>query len=150
MGKSTFKKGQYYAAKYDGINGDLLLGQIKSVRSDGEILLTNLLTGNLSTKKAEVLAQRNKRIKKKQADEMLALWEKTRSKKQVRDFALDAEPFDGYKKQAKVEEPKLDIMGMLDITPVLPGIQLAPMPVLERIANALEQIAKYMGNMRLG
>lgn len=65
---------QYYAAKYNGSNGDLIVGRVKSVRSNGDVILTNLLTGNRSTKATKatkILLHRNHRITKKQADELV-------------------------------------------------------------------------------
>lgn len=68
---SSIKAGQYYAARYQGHNGDLIVGRVKSVRATGEVVLVNLLTDQLSTKSIGVLALRNKRISKAQAVELV-------------------------------------------------------------------------------
>ena len=67
MSKHNLKKGQLYAAKFKGANGDLILGEIKSVRRDGDVILTNLLTGNRSTKSRKVLESRNHLVTKQDA-----------------------------------------------------------------------------------
>jgi len=89
MSAKTVRAGHYYAAKYHGENGDLILGKVKSVRSNGEVVCANLLSGDVSTKAVDVLASRNHRISKAQADELLALWEETGDRKQVRDSAVN-------------------------------------------------------------
>lgn len=61
------KKEQHWVAKTRGDNGDLVVGCVKSVRTSGEVILTNLLTGNISTKKSSVLLTRNKYVTKTQA-----------------------------------------------------------------------------------
>lgn len=66
-----FKKGQYVVCRYDGDNGDLIVGKVESVRSNGEVLLTNLLTNGHSVKSHAVLVARNKIVPKKVA---LHLW----------------------------------------------------------------------------
>ena len=94
---STIKAGHYYAAAYNGNNGDLILGVVRSVRTTGHVVLDNLLSGTTSTKKTEVLQRRNKRISKKQADELLKLFNKTHDKQKVRAAAVGV---------AKVREKK--------------------------------------------
>lgn len=65
------RKDQYVLCKYNGDNGDLIVGRIESVRRGGDVLLTNLLTGNRSVKKSEVLLRRNVVVHKKYADEVV-------------------------------------------------------------------------------
>lgn len=55
----NYRAGQYVIVKFNGKNGDLIVGHIKSVRRSGEVVLINLLTNKISTKKAEVLEIRN-------------------------------------------------------------------------------------------
>jgi hypothetical protein len=74
--KEKVKARQYWAVRHNGDNGDLILGRVKSVRTTGEVVLTNLLTGKLSTKKINVLLVRNKRIKKEQADVILDIYQR--------------------------------------------------------------------------
>lgn len=69
--KTNPKKDQYYAAKYKGSNGDLIIGKVKSVRRDGDVILTNLLTGNKSTKSIKILAARNHQVTKSEADKIV-------------------------------------------------------------------------------
>jgi hypothetical protein len=72
MRETRIKKGQYWAAKYHGQNGDLILGRVKSVRHSGEVILENLLADSKpSTKQTETLIQRNQRISKADADRIL-------------------------------------------------------------------------------
>lgn len=73
-------KGWFYAAKYNGSNGDLVLGRVRSVRTDGEVILTNLLTGNRAVKGTEILLKRNHKITKKEADALQALYNRTKDK----------------------------------------------------------------------
>jgi hypothetical protein len=72
--QSPFQKGHYYAAKYRGTGGDLILGEVQSVRTSGHIVLTNLLSGKTATKKADVLKCRNKRVSKAQAKKILSAY----------------------------------------------------------------------------
>ena len=67
MANNGFKAGQYYACKYNGDNGDLIVGCVKSVRRNGDVILDNLLSGGRSVKSAEVLAKRNVRVTRPQA-----------------------------------------------------------------------------------
>jgi len=92
MKEQTIKAGQYYATQYNGDNGDLIVGKVKSVRTTGKVLLENLLSGKISTKKADVLRRRNKRITKAQADELVGLYEQN-SKAEVRALAVRMKPY---------------------------------------------------------
>jgi hypothetical protein len=87
MPNHVFKAGHYYAAAYNGDNGDLIVGRVRSVRTTGEVLLTNMITGKISTKSADVLGSRNKRITKTQAWE-LAEYAEHHSKAEVRKLAV--------------------------------------------------------------
>jgi len=98
MKEQTIKAGQYYAAKYQGDNGDLIVGKVKSVRTTGEVILENLLSGKIATKKVSVLQVRNKRITKAQAAELVDLYEQN-SKAEVRALAVRMKPY------ANGEEP---------------------------------------------
>lgn len=104
--KSAFKKGQFYAAKHKGNNGDLIVGEVKSVRKNGDVILTNLLTGNRSVKGADILRKRNKRISKSQADELLAIYEQTDDKQHVREMAVDLPAYDEAQQEISFEPPK--------------------------------------------
>lgn len=96
--KCEFKAGQYYAAKYHGDNGDLIVGRVKSVRTTGEVILVNLLSGKIATKGADVLRRRNKRITKEQADKLVKLYEQN-SKEEVRKRAVDMKSYTNGKGQ---------------------------------------------------
>jgi hypothetical protein len=91
MTKKTnqLKAGQYYAAKYNGDNGDLIIGKIESVRTNGVVLLTNLLTHTRSTKNASVLTKRNVRVSKSQTDELILLFKETGDRAKVRVRAVE-------------------------------------------------------------
>lgn len=106
--QNSFQKGQHYAAKYKGTGGDLILGQVESVRTSGHIVLTNLLTGATATKKAEVLKRRNKRISKSQAQKILAAFKKG-GKEAARKTAIAAPEFRGKNEPVQLELPKQNL-----------------------------------------
>ena len=95
--KINFKVRQYYAAAYNGDNGDLIVGRVLSVRTNGLIVLINLLSGKTSTKKAEVLRRRNKRVSKAQADKLVAVYKHTKNRATVRRLAVALEPYSNEK-----------------------------------------------------
>lgn len=112
MDKQEYKKGQYYAVKHDGRdNGDLLIGQVKSARNNngGDIILINLLTGTRAVKAAKILRQRNKRIRKNQADLLVDRWRKTKDKQAVRRLALTLEEFKGNKRRKSVKPKRTPV-----------------------------------------
>lgn len=74
MTKDRVKARQYWAARYNGDNGDLIVGRVKSVRTTGEVVLVNLLTDKVATKSIEVLLRRNKRVDKRQVDMILDVY----------------------------------------------------------------------------
>jgi len=82
------RKDQYVAAKYHGDNGDLVVGRVKSFRAGGEVTIENLLSGVTSTKKATVLASRNKVVPKREAMKLVDWFKKTGDKKEVRRRAV--------------------------------------------------------------
>lgn len=96
-------KGQYYAAKYRGKNGDLILGRIESVRQNGDVILENLLTGSRSTKHIDILRRRNKRVSKAEVDHVLDVWETTGSKSKTREAAVLAPEYGA--RQPQPEKP---------------------------------------------
>ena len=57
--KSKYRKGMHLIAKYEGTGGDLIVGLITSVRMDGTIVGTNLLTGARFNKDTDVIDKRN-------------------------------------------------------------------------------------------
>jgi hypothetical protein len=87
--KNTVRAGQFYAAKYAGDNGDLILGRVNSMRKTGHVILENLLTGNTSTKNISVLLKRNSKISKKDSDLILKVWRSTRRKSDTRKRAVE-------------------------------------------------------------
>ena len=97
------RAGHFFAARYNGKNGDLIVGRVKSVRQNGEVILVNLLSGTVSTKKAEVLKKRNKRISKNQASQLVRIYKKTDDKQVVRENAV---AMDTYQEQRKVRKKK--------------------------------------------
>lgn len=68
-----YRKDQYVICKYNGDNGDLIVGRIESVRTNGLVNLTNLLTGKVATKKSSVLTRRNLVVKKAVADTIVRI-----------------------------------------------------------------------------
>ena len=102
-------KGHFYAAAYNGDNGDLILGRVESVRTSGHIVLTNLLTGGTSTKKADVLRRRNKRISKSQAQKIAAIF-KAKGRAEARKAAVAAPAFrNGRNEPKQLELPMADL-----------------------------------------
>lgn len=63
----NFKKGKYVVCKYQGKNGDVIVGSVESVRSNGHVLLKDLLTGGTRTKRIDVLTSRNRVVPKRLA-----------------------------------------------------------------------------------
>jgi hypothetical protein len=53
-------------------NGDVIVGQVESVRTNGKVLIKNLISGGISIKKMATLMRKNVRITKKQTDRILA------------------------------------------------------------------------------
>lgn len=113
--KSEFKKGQFYAAKHKGNNGDLIVGEVKSVRKNGDVILTNLLTGNRSVKGADILKSRNKRISKAQAYALQAEYAKTGDRQKVRAMAVALPAYDEAQQEISFE-PSKSLIGHYDIT----------------------------------
>jgi hypothetical protein len=64
MAISPIRAGQHWVCRYNGDNGDLIVGVVRSVRAGGEVVFTNLLTGTRSVKSEEVVLQRCKYVKK--------------------------------------------------------------------------------------
>lgn len=108
VNKINVVKHQHYACRYKGDNGDLIVGRVISVRRGGDVQLVNLLTGSKSFKSHEVLAQRNKRITKRQADRIVKVWERTKSKDKARTAAVATEEFVGKWEQptGKTDKPQ--------------------------------------------
>lgn len=79
-------KGWFYAAKFLGDNGDLILGRVKKT-SKGEVFLINLLTKKESVKSIEILLRRNHRITKREADAIVEYYEYKQSKQEARAMA---------------------------------------------------------------
>jgi hypothetical protein len=72
-----YKKGQYVICRYNGDNGDLIVGRVESARNrtdDAPITLINLITNNRSTKERSVLYGRNIVVPKCVADKVVQAW----------------------------------------------------------------------------
>jgi hypothetical protein len=82
-----FKKGQHVVCKYQGEGGDLIVGVVDSVRTNGDVILVNLLSNTKSTKKASVLAKRNKVVPKAVALQVL---KSSKDKSVIRQNAIAA------------------------------------------------------------
>lgn len=101
-------KGQFYAARYKGTGGDLILGEVQSVRTSGHIVLTNLLTRKTATKKIDVLMRRNKRISKRQAAKILAAFKKG-GRDAARKAAIAAPEFRNGREQLQLPPAPLNV-----------------------------------------
>ena len=100
-----FKKGQHVICKYQGTGGDLLVGRVESVRTNGDVLLTNLVSDTRSVKKASVLATRNMIVTKVQALEVLG---NGKDRAAIRARAVHAAASGGEPNQLKLRlEPEL-------------------------------------------
>ena len=88
MKKQSCKAGQFYCAKYQGRNGDIIVAVVKSVRKCGDVILTDLLTGARRTKAIGILLQRNKRITKEQAYALQAVYAKAGDLQKTREAAV--------------------------------------------------------------
>ena len=106
--KINVVKHQHYACRYRGDNGDLIVGRVISGRRGGDIQLINLLTGSKAFKSHEVLAQRNKRVTKRQADQIVKIWEKTKNKATARAAAVATKEFFGEERRPtdKTDKPQ--------------------------------------------
>lgn len=81
------KRGQFYAAKYRGKgNGDLIIGQVASVRRDGIVVLDNLLTGEICTKARDILLSRNHLVNEETAKKIYF----TKDKAAARELAVQS------------------------------------------------------------
>lgn len=100
---TEFKAGQYWVAKYNGNNGDLIVGRVRSVRTTGEVVLVNLLTDKIATKSAKVLAVRNKRVVKAQALAVVDCYKRTGSRAKARKLAVEQEPLNGPPNRVKID-----------------------------------------------
>lgn len=87
MKKRVFRKGQWVICRYLGDNGDLIAGRVDSVRNGGKVLLTNLLTGSQSVKRADVLNRRNQIVTKSVVDKVVKTF-KAKGKKAARTLAV--------------------------------------------------------------
>jgi|WetSurSiteA1Bulk_404760.scaffolds.fasta_scaffold20335_3 hypothetical protein len=123
-GPCPVKAGQYYAAAYNGDNGDLIIGRVKSVRRNGEVLLENLLSvsGKTSVKKIEVLLKRNKRVTGLQADAVVKEYKKTGSRAAARQKAVSLAPV------SVIEQPATPLKEQLSMKELTERI-------LERVAD---------------
>ena len=89
MKKNDIRSGQYWAAKYNGRNGDLIIGRVKSVRTTGEVVLVNLLTASIATKSVNVLRRRNCKVSKADACEIQAVYSQTGDRQAARAKAVE-------------------------------------------------------------
>lgn len=102
------RAGEFWAIRMRGDNGDLIVGQVMSIRSTkavkkgekkGSVVCKNLLTDHKSTKDMPVFVDRNKRVSKQQAMELVDLWNQTKDKKKVREAAVLMPEFSGNMKK---------------------------------------------------
>lgn len=83
------KKGQHVICKYHGNNGDTIVGRIESVRSKGNIILTNLLTGHRSTKDVYIVETRLHIVHKAVALKVVEVFQNTKDRQKARAFAVE-------------------------------------------------------------
>jgi hypothetical protein len=142
MAKHTMKKGDFYAAKYRGSNGDLILGEVKSVRRDGDVILTNLLTGNRSTKTRKVLESRNHLVTKSDVNYILYRYKKEGKAaarlSAVRYWTMKSRPTFGSKAKA-AEEKLLKAKNAKRKKLVLQ---------IRRLARQLDQVSSDLANLQ--
>lgn len=140
---SPYKAGHYYAAKYNlakgKTNGDLVVGVVKSVRANGDVILTNLLNGRRSVKDEEGSMKRNKRVRKDQADKIVEIF-KREGYNAARKAAVNMEPFNSGHARA---EQILHDLGPLPTT-------IISHVMLHRLRHGLETIASTLVTNVLG
>jgi hypothetical protein len=84
MSAKKIRAGHYYAAKHIDGPDDIIVGRITSVRSNGEVIYLDLLSGKPLAMKLKVLIECGHRISKAQVDDLLAVWKKTTDPLEVR------------------------------------------------------------------
>lgn len=110
------KKGQHVVCKYNGSNnGDLIVGRVESVRTNGDIILTNLLTGSRSTKKEAVLRRRNRIVSKKQATLVVACFKQSGDRAKARKVAVSL-PLDDPPTQKRLSKVEIAVQHYKDLT----------------------------------
>jgi hypothetical protein len=80
--------GMWVHCKYRGKNGDLIVGQVRSVRTTGDVIGINALTGNKFRKEMTALLKRNDRCSKKVAMEIVAAFNKNSSEQEARECSV--------------------------------------------------------------
>jgi hypothetical protein len=141
MAKKTtpLKKDHYYVAKYKGNNGDLIVGRIKSVRSNGEIVLVNLLTEKNSVKMAHVLLERNKRVSKAHALEVVDIHNQTGSRAKAKMHAIGLPEYGKKKKPEQVPLPTIDDTKHRQISTLMSSLD-ALMGAVEELLGAVKEL----------
>ena len=86
---SRYKKDQYVVCRYRGVNGDVIVGRIDSVRRNGPVILEALLDGSMRMKREDVLTQRNIVVTKAEADSVVAKFKETKSYPAAREKAVE-------------------------------------------------------------
>lgn len=85
--KEKPKRGQLYAAKYRGKNGDLILGQVLKVKGK-KVTLRNLITDEISVKAISVLQQRCWKTGTFTMDAILCMHEASGDAQKAREVAV--------------------------------------------------------------
>lgn len=108
-------KGSYVLCKYRGDNGDMVAGVVESVRSNGDIICKSLFADTKHTKSVEVFNQRNILVRKRDAERVVEVYEKSLlndpSARVARIVArkLAVEIASQYKKEAEKEQEQLPL-----------------------------------------
>jgi len=76
--------GRYFAVKYRGNNGDLIVGKVIDVDSRGLVYLTNLLNGKQSVKRHQVLLRRCRMVSRKTASNIRDVFNESGDKQAAR------------------------------------------------------------------
>lgn len=141
MAKRNMKKGDFYAAKYKGSNGDLILGEVTSVRRDGDVILINLLTGNRATKRWDILQSRNHQVSKKDSMRIKAAF-KRGGKKEAR---VAATYYGGLKNKPTIGSVAKKVENKAAKTKAAKRVKL--IKHIRSLSKALEQAARDLAKL---
>lgn len=138
--KTLLAKGKHVVCKYaltKGKNGDLIVARVESVRSNGDVVLTNLLLApgaKKSIKKFRVLMKRNQIVPKVEALKIVKIFEE-KGYPAARQAAVKlAARFSPVPRRSRREPPsRLDPPINPEPSPVLPAGPTPPVTVVSLV-----------------
>ena len=130
MVKHEFRYGQYYAAKFRGRNGDLIVGKLVGVKMKGPrqvLIFENLLNGSTAKKTPENVRKRNKRISKKHADRIVILYKRL-GLHEAREMAVNTKEYFGRNGHNQLEIGEVEQMHTEPPQVPIPSIHVGRLP----------------------